>query len=381
MGMNRTGIIAFLCVATLPPATSAQVLFTGQTAAQFYKSAVTLSPRAVNSGRPSFGWDTQLFVDGEVSDHVTALAYLRATNTDPITFDYVAIRLTDVTPLGLNFQAGKFDLPFGNLGDRRFPRKNLLYSLPSIYEYRMALPDHFSPGADYQVIPEREILAGAGQGRGMRLLDLGMYHPGAMVFGSAGILEYAFAVTTGTVSTSSYTSDNYNSDLGKLARLAITPMTGLTIGSAYAWGAYMQAVYPIPGVENVNTYAERAAEVDLEFSRGYAVLYGEAVYSTFDVPITTGDQTLKVLGYYVEGKYTIIPRLYAALRVSGLEFGNVLVGGIQQPWDYNLVEWEGGLGYFIDRDVLLKAVRRETRTHGGSGPKDNLTVLQLVVSY
>jgi hypothetical protein len=379
--MARSGLIALLAFATLPPAASGQVLLSGETAAQFYKSAVTQSPRAVDGGRPSFGWDTRLFIDGEVTDHVSALANIRATNTDAITFDYIAIRLTDVTPLGLNFQAGKFDLPFGNLGERRFPRKNPLYGLPSIYEYRTALPDHFSPGPDYQVIPEREILAGAGQGRGMRLLDLGMYHPGAMVFGSAGILEYAFAVTTGTVSTSSYSSDNYNNDLGKVVRLAVTPVTGLTIGGAYSWGAYMQAAYPLPGNENLNHYTEQAAEVDLEFSRGYAELHGEAVYSTFGVPITTGDQNLSVLGYYVEGKYTLIPRLYAALRLSGLEFGTVSAGGTEQPWDDSIIEWEGGFGYFFDRDVLLKAVRRETRTRGGSGPKDNLTVLQLVVAY
>ncbi len=379
--MTRTGIIALLFFAALPPAASGQVLLSGETAAQFYKSAVTQSPRVVNSGRPSFGWDTRLFVEGEVTEHVTALANIRATNTDAVTFDYIAIRLTDVTPLGLNFQAGKFDLPFGNLGERRFPRKNPLYGLPSIYEYRTALPDHFSPGADYRVNPEREITAGAGQGRGLRLLDLGMYHPGAMIFGSAGILDYGFAVTTGTVSTSSYSSDNYNNDLGKVARLAVTPLTGLTIGGAYAWGAYLQAVYPIPGNEDINTYNERAAEIDLEFSRGHAVLYGEAVYTTFDIPSTTGDQNINVLGFYVEGKYTLIPRLYAALRVSGLRFGDVRTGGTGQPWDDNLVEWEGGLGYFVDKDVLLKAVRRETRTRGGSGPKDNLTVLQLVVAY
>ena len=379
--MTRATLIALWCVVTLPGAASAQVLLSGQTAAQFYKSAATQSPRAVNSGRPSFGWDIRLFAEGDVTDHVTALANIRATNTDAITFDYVAIRLTDITALGFNVLAGKFDLPFGNLGERRFPRKNFLYGLPSIYEYRTALPDHFSPGQDNLVIPEREIMANAGLGRGMRLLDLGMYHPGAMVFGSAGILDYAFAVTTGTVSTSSYSSDNYNSDLGKVARMQITPFTGFTIGSAYAWGSYLQAAYPIPGNESVTAYSQRAAELDLEFSRGHAVLYAEAVSSTYEVPLTTGDADFRVLGYYAEGKYTIVPRLYAALRVSGLEFGNAPLGGIEQPWDYDMVELEAGIGYFIDRDVLLKAVRRETRIKGGSYPKDNLTVLQLVVAY
>ena len=379
--MTRTGIAALLLLAAFPSLAGAQVVLSGQTAADFYKSAVTQSPRAVDNGRPSFGWDTRLFVDGNVADHVTALANIRATNVDAVTFDYIAVRITDVTPLGLNFQAGKFDLPFGNLGERRFPRKNLLFGLPSIYEYRTALPDHFTPGADNLVVPERDIIAAAGQGRGMRLLDLGMYHPGAMVFGSAGVLDYAFAVTTGTVSTSSYTTDNYNSDLGKTARVAVTPTTGLTIGGAYSWGAYMQESYPVPGGESPGSYAERAAEADIEFSRGHAVLYGEAVTSTYAVPLTTGDEDLRVFGYYAEGKYTLVPRLYAALRFSGLTFGKIHTGGTDQPWDYDLVEWEGGFGYFIDRDVLLKLVRRETRIRGGSQPKDNLSVIQLVVSY
>ena len=378
--MTRIVHIAACCAAAAATA-AAQVEFSGQTAADYYKSGVTQSPRAVDNGRPSFGWDTRLFIEGQPADHVTALANIRATNTDAITFDYVALRLTDITPLGLNIQAGKFDLPFGNLGERRFPRKNFLFGLPSIYEYHTALPDHYNPGSDYRIVPERDILANAGRGAGMRLLDLGMYHTGAMVFGSAGIVDYSLALTTGTVSTTSYASDNYSSDLGKTARLAVTPITGLTVGAAYNWGAYLQSGYPIPGYDDVTSYKERAAEADLEFSRGHAVLFAEAVTASFSVPLTTGDQDLRVTGYYAEGKYTLMPRLYVALRVSGLQFGTATLGASSGPWDYNLIEWEGGFGYFIDRDVLLKAVRRETRTRGGSNPKDSLTALQLVVAY
>ena len=378
--MTRIVHIAACCAAAAASAT-AQVQFSGQTAADFYKSGATQAPRAVDNGRPSFGWDTRLFIEGQPAEHVTALANIRATNTDPITLDYVALRLTDITPLGLNIQAGKFDLPFGNLGERRFPRKNVLFGLPSIYEYRTALPDHFTPGSDYRIVPERDIVANAGRGAGMRLLDLGMYHTGVMVFGSAGIVDYALALTTGTVSTTSYSTDNYSSDLGKTVRLAVTPFTGLTVGAAYDWGAYLQSAYLLPGGEDVSAYKERAAEADMEFSRGHAVFFAEAVEAAFTVPLTTGDSDLRLLGYYAEGKYTLMPRLYAALRVSGLTFGNATLGASTGPWDYDMIEWEGGLGYFIDRDVLLKAVRRETRTRGGTSPKDNLTALQLVVAY
>ena len=55
--MTRTGIAALLLLAAFPSLAGAQVVLSGQTAADFYKSAVTQSPRAVDNGRPSFGWN------------------------------------------------------------------------------------------------------------------------------------------------------------------------------------------------------------------------------------------------------------------------------------------------------------------------------------
>jgi hypothetical protein len=70
-----------------------------------------------------------------------------------------------------------------------------------------------------------------------------------------------------------------------------------------------------------------------------------------------------------------------ALRVSGIRFGSVLLASENKAWDDDVTEWEGGAGYFLDRNVLLKLVRRETRIQGVTVPKDHLTVLQLAVSY
>jgi hypothetical protein len=372
--MNKNAVIVAVAVSLSPVPALAQVVLSGQTAVQFFKSAQTQSQRTVNSGRSSFGLETDLFIDGRVNENVAGLLNARIADDGYISFDYLAIRLANLTSLGLNLQAGKFDLPFGNLGERRFPRKNLLFGLPVIYEYRTALPDH--------VPTESEILMNQGLGTGMRLLNGGMYDLGVMLFGSVGIVDYALAVTNGTISETAYSGGNSNSDLGKVIRLAITPIAGFTIGGAYAWGAYLEETNnPLPRTIDVNAYNERAAEVDVEYSWGHMVLYGEGVYSTWQVPLETHDDEFKALGFYLEGKYTVLPRLYVALRLSGLHFGDALLGGSQQPWDSDVTEWEGGLGYFLDRDVLLKLVRRETRIHGGSMPKDNLTVLQLAVSY
>jgi len=163
---------------------------------------------------------------------------------------------------------------------------------------------------------------------------------------------------------------------------AVTPMTGLTIGAAYSWGAYLdEPDQPPPRDVNVNTYQQKSAEIDIEFSRGHLVMNGQAVYNTWPVPLETRDENLSVFGYYLEGRYTILPGLYLALRSSGLRFADAHLEGINQPWDYDVTEWECAAGYFIDRDILLKLVRGETRTRGGSNPKDNLTALQLAVAF
>jgi hypothetical protein len=370
--MMKSAIATLLVLCLASSVSTAQVELSGQTAAHFYKSAATNSPRAVNSGRPSFGWESILFLGASVTENIGAFISVRATEDERIYFDQLAIRLTDLTPLHLNVHVGKFDVPFGNLAERRYPRRNPLFGLPLIYGYRTALPEY--------VTTESYLVSNRGTGVGMRLLDQGLYDLGAMVSGSVGIVDYAFSVTNGTISTASYGNTNSNSDIGKIIRLAVTPMTGLTLGGAYAWGAYLEESDP-GSPHNVNAYVQKAVEFDVAFSRGHFIFYGEGVYNTWPVPLQTRDEKLSVFGYYLEGKYTFLPRLYGALRVGGLRFGDAHLESADQPWDYSVTEWEGGLGYFLDRDVVVKLVRRETRIQGGSKPKDNLTVLQLVVAY
>jgi hypothetical protein len=107
---------------------------------------------------------------------------------------------------------------------------------------------------------------------------------------------------------------------------------------------------------------------------------GQAVYNTWAVPLESYDVDLSVFGFSCEAKYTLLPGLYLAARSSGLRFGEATLEGIRQTWDYNVTEWDFAAGYFVDRNVLLKLVRTETRTWGGTNPNDNLTAFQLVVA-
>jgi hypothetical protein len=367
-------LCVILVIFSVRSVSMAQVVWGGQMSTDILKAARTTSPRTVNEGNPTFSWRADMLLDASINDQVDGFCTIRIEQNQYINFDALAILIRDVASTGLNVQAGKFDMPFGNLGERRFPRRNPLYSLPLIYEYGMSLPNYATTAYD--------LLKNRGMGIGMRLLDDGMYDVGLEVFGNAGIFGYAVAMSNGMISADSYETFNSNGDFGKIIRLTITPTTALTVGTSFAWGAYLEtAGQYFSRTFDPSKYLQRVAEIDAEFSAGHTVINAEAVYSTYRVPLATEDVDLGVVGYYLEGKYTLFPRVYAAVRINGLSFADATINLVRQPWDFGVTEWEGGFGYFLDRDVLVKLIRRETRIAGGSKPKDNLTVAQLVVAF
>jgi hypothetical protein len=185
----------------------------------------------VDEGNPTFGWRFDLFLDGKVTDNVSVIVRIRTSNDGMINFDDASLRIIHLANLGFAFQMGKFDMPFGNLGDGRYPSKDFLYGLPLMYECRRSLSDQ---------LPTRvEVLNHRGKGAGMRLLDLGINDLGAMVFGNAGKVHFAVAVANRTVSSTTMSAENEDSDFNKILRVAYTPITGLTVGASAAMSAYL----------------------------------------------------------------------------------------------------------------------------------------------
>jgi hypothetical protein len=371
--MTRRLTLLFIA-ATFAVPLFAQVQWTGEASSGALKSARTTSARVVNDGNPTFGWRFDLFLEGNVADNVSVFVRTRTSDDEKVNFDCAALRITNIANLGFSFQMGKFDMPFGNLADRRYPTKDFLYGLPLLYEYRTSLPN--------QVPTRVEVLANRGKGVGMRLLDQGINDLGAMVSGDAGKLHYALAVANGTVSSTTILNQNEDSDFNKILRLAYTPITGLTVGASAAMSAYLGGSgRPLPRDIGSLHYQQLIGELDIEFNRDKLMVNGEAVYSRWTVPFENDDTDLWALGYNAEAKYTWIPRFYTAVRVGGLVFSRLNLEGSSPRWDNNILEVEAGIGYTIDRNTLAKLVRRETRTLEVTGPRDNLTVLQLAVSF
>src|SRR5258706_14326492 len=110
------------------------------------------------------------------------------------------------------------------------------------------------------------------------------------------------------LSATSTDSANYGSSglnakrgLGTIVRLAATPVTALTIGSAYATGPFLKeyssTLYGL--FYNTDDIRQHAIEGDVEFTMEHFSLYAEVVYNTWTFHDVLGSN-LNATGYSVE---------------------------------------------------------------------------------
>ncbi len=363
---------------------TAQIDVYGQVSPAFSQSSGDTPQLAVNEGRPTFLWRLDILADAYITDRVTAYINIRSYQDQIINIDYLAIRISDISPIGFNIQAGKFDMPFGNLYSRRFPANNFLFDLPLIYQYHtVVMSDYLFP--DEQAMIQSRGLGGSEDlPSSMPVLDRGIYETGVMIFGSIGIVDYFAVLMNGTVSnTGSYgNSLNVNNNLGKLFRVAVTPLFGLTIGGSFSWGSYLSEntdTY-LPYDASAGDYRQYIGSIDLEYSRGHLRFFTQALYNSWEYPFST-TKNLDVFGYYAEVKYTFRPRWFVAARMNQMLFSDITADGIDQQWDHDVLQVEGGLGFAIDRNTLAKAVFKETVLYGPERISNSMFALQLVTNF
>jgi hypothetical protein len=362
-----------------------QVVISGQASAGFANGESGASQYTLDEGRATFLWRGDLFVDAVLSDHFAFLSNIRILQDQELRIDRFALRASDIASTGINAELGQVDLPLGNLGERRFPWQNPFYRLPLMNEHLTTLCP-----SDYNVwilVP-----AFALSGEGVRILDLGLYDLGLKVFGVWGVLDYSLAVINGMPSaTSTYGKGglNGNDGLGTIARLAVTPMTGLTVGASYGTGSFMndQSTDSLSFLfgRDPDDYPQNIVGGDLEFSLGYFSFYGQAVYN-----IWKNQQDLKSFGYSAEAQYALTPRCSFAARAGGLIFNevtNLMVPSYSGmvpysgKWDHDVFRLETSLQFRLSREALVKVVYEWNRTFNViDDPADNLLVIQTVLS-
>ena len=93
------------------------------------------------------------------------------------------------------------------------------------------------------------------------------------------------------------------------------------------------------------------------------------------------DRPLGSVAWYAEGRYNIVPGLYAAARYDRMTFDDIQTSLGQVTWDARISRVEAGVGYRFARWLLIKATIQHNSRDGGRVRTSTLPALQAVLWF
>jgi hypothetical protein len=320
-----------------------------------------------------------------LSDRVSVLGELRSEN-----FEYVSVfglyaRIRPIPDRSLDVQIGRIPPTFGSSSRRTYGLDNPLIGSPLAYQYLTSLRADSAPAS------VEELLAMRGRGwlseysvgnrspdRGVPLASAFTWDTGVQVSTGWKILKAAVGVTNGTTSNPRVSDDNRGKQVA--VRATVTPTTGLTIGGSIARGEFLDRRVRALLPETEHHYDQRAAEIDVEYSRDHWVARAETVLSRWTMPLgTTGAATtLRAAAAAIEGRYSFAPGWYGAARFEHLGFNRVATATRVDEWEAPLSRFEVGGGYYVQRNLIAKTSLQFNRRDGGRVTSSELLAVQLL---
>jgi len=325
----------------------------------------------------------------------SALAVLADVRTDNLETPRVYALYLRVTPWpgrAIDLQAGLVPPVFGAYGRLRYGYDDPLPSLPLVYQYLTVLR--------YDSVPARAEDLAAQRGRGWLVgypvgasdPETGLpvvagerYDTGLQLRVGRAPLSAAVALTQGSLSCPLVHDINDGRQLS--GRVAFTPGPALVVGVSAASAEWLSrdVVAAVPaGSSWPSGRRQDALGVDVEWSAGYWIVRGEAVWSRWGLPAvaeTLIAEPLPALGAFAEARYKIVPGLYAAARLEHLGFGSIGSALGRQTWDANVSRLEAGLGWEPRRYLLLKASWQHDRRDGGRVRRSDLFAGQVLLWF
>ena len=308
----------------------------------------------------------------KASDRVSFLGEVRSENGGAPEPYALYVRITPWPARGFDIQAGRVPPIFGAFARRTYPSDNVLIGYPLAYQYLTSLrPDSLPANAD-------ELLRMRGRGwlstftvgqtspdNGMPLINVFRWDTGVQVHAASAVADAALSVTTGTIANPLVADDNAGRQVA--GRVAIRPLAGLVAGVSAARGPFVthDALRRAGLDADAGDYTQTAWGGDVEYSRGYYLARFEAIVSDWRVPLVRApsiDLPLRATSLSAEGRYKIMPGLYAAARAEHLGFSRVTGTSRQDGWDAPVTRVEVGGGYSLQRNLTLKlAFQHNTR--------------------
>jgi hypothetical protein len=217
--------------------------------------------------------------------------------------------------------------------------------------------------------------------RGVPLASVFRWDTGVQVHGGNDVIDATGSVTTGTVSNPLFTDDNGGKQLA--GRVAVHPTAGFIAGASWARGPFVTdtASRGAVGDGHNNEFTQTVWGADLEYSRDYYLVRVETIVSQWKLPLVRAPwigSPLQSVATSIEGRYKLLPGLYAAARIDHLGFSVVTGTDRTDTWDAPVTRFEIGGGYSLQRNLLLKFEYQHDSRDGGLVRTFNPVAAQLV---
>jgi hypothetical protein len=305
-----------------------------------------------------------------IHDRLELLGEVHSDNLETPRARALYLRLRPWPRRPFDLQAGLIPPVFGAFPRRTYATDNFLIGYPLAYQYLTSIRSDALPATTDDLVRMRgrgwrpQFPVGSQEERpGLPLAEALRWDTGVQARAGTERLEVLAAYTTGTLSNPRVRDDNGGRQLS--ARIASRPITGLVLGASAARGAYLSREstegLPVDG----DSFLQRAYGLDAEYSRGYWLVRAEGVWSAWDMPAIGEPRVegpLRAGAVSVEGRYKLMPGLYAAARFDHLAFSRPQ--GMSVSWDAPVTRFEYGAGYHIRRNVLVKGIMQHNRRRG-----------------
>jgi len=323
-----------------------------------------------------------------LNQHFTVLGEVRDENIETLRAYALYLRVRPWVDRAIDIQAGRVPPTFGAFARRVYPADNPLIGYPLAYQYLTSLrPDALPWNAD-------ELLRMRGRGwlssfsigdqtpqNGVPLMSAFRWDTGVQLHAASNVVDGTVSVTTGTLSNPRVTDDNSAPQVA--ARLSAHPIPGLVVGVSAARGPFVSstAARGAVGDGHDRSFTQTAWGGDVEYSRDYYLLRAETIWSEWRLPALGApviDVPLTALSTYVEGRYRLRPGLYVAARVDHLGFNDIVGSSGPQSWEAPVNRVEAGVGYSLQRNLLLKVSVQHNTRDGGRVTSATLPAAQIV---
>jgi len=329
--------------------------------------------------RPSSNLDTfrtRLFLDAIVADDVQFFTQLLVSGYADVFLYGAYLRLEDVADAPVSVHLGLIPPTVGTWAARTYSDKNPLVGVPLVYNHHSSLePRDSAQSTVDDLLAQR----GTRTTRGLPVLYDNCWNTGVEVYGEVGAFDWSVGLLNGSNTLPSRPQED------KLpqgtARLAWYRGPGLQVGVNGWAGPYLPEDAQVswePGKDR-DDYLSGGFGYDLYASLRYLELHSELYRAFWEHPELP---TLKALSGYLEAKYKVRPRWYAAARFGFFEPDKVAdSSGTERHWDHPVHRVEYGVGFKHRPRLTTKAVVQHNRFDGAGSLDEDHFLLQVSAGF